>query len=87
MENPSTRHICFVAKPKRKNELDLLIGVESDPLIIKNEDQTVIEVPAPAGGWTHEELERYQEVDIDTDGMSLALEAYIGERWIGSTEV
>lgn len=87
MQNHSTSHICFVAKPKREHELDLLIGVESDPLIIKNEDQTVIEVPAPTGGWTHNELDRYQEIDIDTDGMPVALEAYIGDRWVGSTEV
>lgn len=74
-------HIIFITDV-RKGEADILQSVASQPLIIRDSNKEVIcEIAAPADGWTHEKL---CCVEFNTDEIA---DAYLGEQWVGSTEV
>jgi len=73
----------LVCRPLYKNESDLLIGNESQTLIIKDLDGVVIRsIYPPKSGWTHDLLDRV----VSYMGFSI-WDAYLGAQWIGSSEV
>ncbi|MDC7692532.1 hypothetical protein [Vogesella indigofera] len=75
----------IVTKPVSAQEKDLLLGNEHEDLIFTNgEDEILLQLDAPATGWTHELLEKASEHP------SLAgklWDAYLEGCWIGSSEV
>ncbi|HBC3448022.1 TPA: hypothetical protein KDY51_001882 [Vibrio parahaemolyticus] len=71
-----------IARPK-EGESCLITGLEASNLYCYGENFILKElVPAPADGWTYEDLEEccsnfeYDYADV-----------YLGEQWIGSTEI
>jgi len=70
----------LVARPVRSGERDLLHGNELQTLYFKTGGQVLHCVPAPAGGWTHEAL---QSVAQPAD----CWDAYLGDEWVGSSEI
>lgn len=80
---PSTISLVTDVMP---GEPDILSPVKHCALIITDFDGDKIkDIPAPAGGWTHEALMALAEtVSIPAgDGAN----AHLGDCWIGSTEV
>jgi hypothetical protein len=72
----------IVTRPITANEPDLLSGYENEPLILKDLDAnelTRIE-PVP-DGWTHDMLESLELVAFEP------FDAYLGSRWVGSSEI
>lgn len=72
----------------RGNEPDLLIGNHGLPLEIRSlGSKTVLaRFQAPENGWTHERLMAVAE-RIDDDDLADGADCYLGEAWIGGTEV
>ncbi len=73
----------IIARPLHPNEPDLLAGNEHQPLIVKNLDEKEVRrIDAPENGWSLEQLEQtdYQQISPEWD-------AYLGNQWIGSSEV
>lgn len=71
---------------RRRDEPCILLGFEYEPLrIIKNDNNEVAVVVAPKGGWTHNRLTLRSEISAEDDGSYY--DAFLGNRWIGSTEV
>lgn len=67
----------------REGEHDLLTLNRHQILVIKNLDGMVLHTQvAPPDGWTHIAL-----VSIQPLACSDGADAYLGENWIGSTEV
>lgn len=66
-------------------EPDLLIGFETEPLIICDLAEVELKrIPPPTEGWTHEALESINVADVDAGGWN----AYLGDgNWVGSSEV
>lgn len=83
--------MTVVSKPF-DGEPDLLIGHEHDVLLVTDLDKNkVVEVPSPAGGWTHEFLEAYEREHL-YPGKEYELEGwelFLGDltNWIGGSEV
>jgi hypothetical protein len=79
----------LIARPTNTNEPDLLDGNERKPLIVRDLAGTDrIEIPT-ATGWTHDALEQAStspavKAFIANHG---GADAYLGDVWIGSTEV
>ncbi|MCG3740697.1 hypothetical protein [Vibrio cincinnatiensis] len=73
----------IVARPLNDHEPDLLVGFDRQPLIVKNLDgKEIHRIDAPGDGWSHDVLE-----SIDFYCISPQWDAYLGEQWIGSSEV
>ncbi len=74
----------IVSRALHENEPDLLIGFEHKILIVKDcAGKVCNEQAAPKpNGWTHEKLE-----NIDYSKYSNCWDAYIGNQWIGSSEL
>ncbi|CAG9235620.1 conserved hypothetical protein [Paraburkholderia tropica] len=79
----------LIARPLRPGEPDLLAGNEREPLFLRAlGGQATLRID-PAPTWTHEELDAAAgRVDV----MAFATEhfgadAFLGGRWIGSSEV
>lgn len=73
--------ICFVTDTL-SNEPDILASVRMLPLSIKGlEGELLRSISAPPGGWTHELL-----CEAGQDLVEGA-EAFLGVKWVGSTEV
>jgi hypothetical protein len=71
---------------RRGDEPCILLGFEYEPLrIIKNDSDEMAVVLAPNGGWTHTRLSLRPEISAEDDGSYY--DAFLGDRWIGSTEV
>lgn len=65
-------------------EPEILEPIRHEDLCIYSLDEELIRRwPAPAGGWSLEQIERRCSV-IDTRA---GVDAYLGEGWIGSSEV
>jgi inactivated superfamily I helicase len=64
-------------------EPDLLIGNETQDLIfyLGDSDEVIKRMKTPESGWTHNLLD-YSYQDIDDEW-----EAYLGEVWVGSSEI
>ncbi|MDC5708415.1 hypothetical protein [Vibrio europaeus] len=74
----------IVARPLHPSEPDLLVGYAHHDLVIKNMDgEQCLSVKAPQSGWTHDLLEQYDYDAVAKEGW----DAYLGNQWIGSSEV
>ncbi|PYD36569.1 hypothetical protein [Serratia plymuthica] len=74
----------IVAQPINAKEPDLLIGNENKPLKIQDLSGKVLNSITPDGrGWTHAQL-----LAINIDSMAPeGWDAYLGDEWIGSSEI
>lgn len=77
--------ITFITD-ERIGEPDILTPVNREALRVTQLDGQLIEtIPAPIKGWTHEALESAAEqLAIKTRS---GAEAYLGDAWVGCTEV
>lgn len=74
----------IVSRPQHPNERDLLLEHKDDSLSIQNLESIELACyHAPEQGWTHDALECVDYSSVSPDGW----EAYLGEQWIGSSEV
>jgi hypothetical protein len=74
----------IITRALNKGEKDLLIGFENEQLTIKCMDDKADIVIEPVDGfWTHEALEF---IDYNKHSPS-GWDAYLGEKWIGSSEI
>ncbi|EOW6411049.1 MULTISPECIES: hypothetical protein [Cronobacter] len=68
---------------QHNGEADILASHQSEILILRNlEGSELLRVTAPETGWTHEALCAIQPVESEEGA-----DAYLGEQWVGSTEV
>ncbi|MFN1149603.1 hypothetical protein ACJ0RR_002666 [Serratia liquefaciens] len=74
----------LVAQPISDKEPDLLIGNENYPLKVQDLAGKVLTSISPDDtGWTHAQL-----LAIDIDSMAPeGWDAYLGDEWIGSSEI
>lgn len=74
----------IVAQPINEKEPDLLIGNENKGLTIQDLAGKVLASIRPdSTGWTHAKL-----LEIDIDSMAPeGWDAYLGDEWIGSSEI
>lgn len=73
----------IIARSLSESETDLLIGLENEPLTIRDLNGDVKSViVAPENGWTHATLESVQYNNLSPDGW----DAYLAKIWIGSSE-
>lgn len=70
----------------RRDEPKLLSALRYERLQIADLDgEELASCPAPESGWTHEGLcEQVSQLDFDR---SMGADAFLGDYWIGSTEV
>ena len=74
----------IVTRPLHPGEPDLLTGNEREPVRFVSDDaarREIARVPAPALGWTHDALEAVSPPQASY------WDAYLGIRWVGSSEV
>lgn len=72
----------IISRPLSPNEPDLLQGREKLPLrFICAAGAELANVHAPSGGWTHDGLEAATPPDAEP------WNAYLGEQWVGSSEL
>ena len=65
------------------DEPDILTARRYDVLIIRTLDGNVLlRKSAPEGGWTHKKLMENQPANTEEGA-----DAFLGEHWVGSTEV
>lgn len=77
--------IKSVARPTSAKEPDLLHGNEDKPLIVKDlEKVEVMRFTPPDTGWTHDTIEA---TAIPEHVYFAGCDFYLGDNWIGSTEV
>lgn len=77
--------LCFVTDC-RPGESDILDAVRMEPLKLADlQGRLIASHVAPAGGWTHEALQRVAAA-LESQ-CAAGAEAYIGEQWVGGTEV
>lgn len=77
--------ICFITDT-RSGEPEILPQLVHDTLTIRDLAGAIIGCKsAPDGGWTHDRLvaEAEAHAHITVEGAN----AYLGEQWVGSTEV
>ncbi|MCW8336559.1 hypothetical protein [Vibrio paucivorans] len=73
-----------VARSLSPAEPDLITGHTLALLrIVSLEGEEVVQYNAPKGGWTSDVLECVDYFSVSPDGW----DAYLGEQWIGSSEV
>ncbi|MEZ8028573.1 hypothetical protein [Enterovibrio norvegicus] len=71
-----------IARP-RGSEKDILAGNDTYDLVVKDQDgKQVAKIPSPPKGWTYDTL----EVACAENGFWCA-DGYLGDQWIGSTEI
>jgi len=70
----------LVARANRTNECDLLQGYELQTLHFKSEGRILQSIPAPSQGWSHELIEGLSAPGVCWD-------AYLGNQWIGGSEI
>ena len=76
--------MTIITRPTSSNEIDLLLGHEFETLTIMDLDgNSVLKVKAPFQGFEHRHLETF---DYDYHA-AYGWNAYLGEVWIGSSEV
>lgn len=72
----------------RENEPDILKNCLHNPLVIIDENNVELErFEQPINGWTHQLLEKTNSILMSKYDNNMLLEAYLGNQWIGSTEV
>ncbi|MEZ9360274.1 hypothetical protein AB4175_10365 [Vibrio cyclitrophicus] len=74
----------IVARSLSPAEPDLMEGHALALLrVVSLEGEEVVQYKAPKGGWTHDALECVDYFSVSLDGW----DAYLGEQWIGSSEI
>lgn len=74
----------IVSRSLDADEPDLLLGYEHCSLRILDLDgEEQVCYAAPKQGWTHESLESVDYHSVSPNGW----DAYLGQQWIGSSEV
>lgn len=71
----------------RPGEPCIIEGHERDPLIIKSLDGEELLKLAPTQPWTHERLIGLPLQELLGKTLEGGADAYLGEQWVGSTEV
>lgn len=72
----------------REGEKPLLDEKSLQPLVFKNEDGEIVATVTTETAWTHQRLIELNQDEILGDHQHRsAINAYIGEQWVGSTEV
>lgn len=80
--------MCTFVTDRRPGENDILAGINSLPLLIVSLDGGFIErIDAPVSGWTHELLVHAGEELAKREVLAEGADAFLGEHWVGSTEV
>lgn len=75
--------MIYLVLKNRSGEPDILSQNKTQPLIIRDQFNAVFkEYPAPPYGWTERQL-----VEVVFDIRIVPASAWLGEQWIGSTEV
>jgi len=76
-------YCIYMVTDQRLGEPDLLVGNTDSTLIIKDlNGSTLLEVQAPDGGWSHPRLQAWAGDNPIFEG-----DAFLGDLWIGGTEV
>lgn len=70
-----------------EGEPDILDGHEHSDLVIKNLQGDILLILAASEPWTHEKLIALELGQMIGQGLSDGADAYLGDNWIGSTEV
>jgi 5'-deoxynucleotidase len=89
----SVKPVTMVTDQQRRRngslEPDLLAGVERLPLVFKSFDGDEITRVLPSEPWDHERLQQAANgvAQIFVQAMDMGADAYLGTRWVGSTEV
>jgi hypothetical protein len=75
--------ICFIVGREAPYEPDILTPVTHHTLSVLDADRNLVfEMPAPESGWSQRMLESV------TAHLTLPeLDAFLGEEWVGSTEI
>ena len=77
----------IVTRSLTANEPDLLIGNEAVKLFIKDlSGDALAEYSAPVNGWTHDKLEALER-DTCFAAYPDGWDAFLGECWVGSSEI
>ena len=75
--------ICFIVDRENPREPDILTPIAHLPLTVTDAHKNIVfNMSAPADGWTQFLLEA-----ATAHLASSELDAFLGEEWIGSTEV
>jgi len=77
----------IVTRPKNEGEQDLLLGREYEQFTVKDLNGNRLDdltVQAPVNGWTHDGLEA---IEIPLDHYENGCDFYLGDNWVGSTEL
>lgn len=80
--------IHYITDIRNAGEEDLIAPVALEMLHIKSAGETIVSID-PVGSWTHEKLiavEYPEPVHLALKGCD-PLDAYLGDQWVGSTEV
>jgi hypothetical protein len=73
----------IITRPK-SGEVDFLPGLINEALFIKDFDSNVVAtLAAPDGGWSHDELESINFYNYSQHYWDV----YLGDVWVGSSEV
>ncbi|NLC22646.1 MAG: hypothetical protein GX771_12210 [Halomonadaceae bacterium] len=79
--------IKFVTDHK-PGEPNILEGNDMKPLLVKNLDGDLLSTLVPSEPWTHEGLCGLAlETFVDEKAIRYGADAYLGDVWIGSTEI
>jgi hypothetical protein len=77
----------IVTRSLTANEPDLLIGNEAVKLFIRDlSGDALAEYSAPVDGWTHDKLEALER-DTFFATYPDGWDAFLGECWVGSSEI
>lgn len=75
--------ICFIVDQENPREPDILTPIAHLPLTVADAQKNIVlDMAAPANGWTQFLLEA-----ATAHLASSELDAFLGEEWVGSTEI
>lgn len=70
----------------KNGEVDILSDIMQNDLIFRDlDDRAIATIPAPPTGWSHEALT--QEGNALSEKLKQGANAYLGQSWVGGTEV
>ncbi|CAB3774576.1 hypothetical protein LMG29542_07954 [Paraburkholderia humisilvae] len=80
--------IAVVARPRKASEPDLLAGLENAILVVKGPTDNVVFSVSPSLPWTHDAIvTALGHEDVVRAVNDDVADAYLGDCWIGSTEL
>lgn len=71
----------------RPGEPDILAGLEQEDLIIRNMEGHPLLILAASEPWSHQRLENLGLDDMIGQQLKLGADAYLGDTWVGGTEI